>query len=80
MELDINTDWVSAYTYVNENPDDPASPIVGRQAPRRHVTRRRPLPPAGERDFFAFFADAKYPPPPAPVTTTLPVTIALAGT
>ena len=59
MELDINTDWVSAYTYVRDDPANPTTPIDRHQARRRHVARRRPLPPAGERDFFAFFADPK---------------------
>ena len=45
MELDINTDWVSAFTYV---PIDPADALLAdhrRQAARRHDAQRRPVPP-----------------------------------
>ena len=29
MEMDINTDWVSAYTYVNDPATDPNAPVIG---------------------------------------------------
>ena len=72
MELDINTDWVSAFTYVNENAADPNSPVVGiklggdmSRPGDRYLT-------LGERDFFAFFADAQVEAPIAATTTTAP--------
>ena len=46
MEMDINTDWVSAFTYVPQDPNTFNSPIVGEQAARRHDARRQPVPPA----------------------------------
>ena len=69
MELDINTDWVSAYTYGPSNPADGSSPIVGKKL-LDNMSRdgSRYLQP-GERDFFAFFADAKLA-APLPTTTT----------
>ena len=70
MELDINTQWVSAFTYVNQTAD-PASPVVGIKlggdmsaSPDRYFS-------AGTRDFFSFFANPTF---PAPTTTTLPAT------
>jgi len=70
MELDINTDWVSAFTYVNQDPNDPNSPVIGiklggdmARGPDRYFQ-------PGERDFFAFFADPKFQQPAAPTTTT----------
>jgi hypothetical protein len=70
MELDINTDWVSAYTYVNDPPNDPNAPVIGIKL-GGDMSRGgdRYLQP-GERDFFAFFANPSFPKPPAPVTTT----------
>jgi len=69
MELDINTDWVSAYTYGPSNPADGSSPIVGKKL-LDNMSRdgSRYLQP-GERDFFAFFADGKLA-TPLPTTTT----------
>jgi hypothetical protein len=71
MEMDINTQWVSAFTYVNESPTDPASRVVGIKlggdmsaSVDRYLT-------AGTRDFFAFFANPSY---PAATTTTAPAT------
>ena len=72
MEMDINTDWVSAFTYVNENAADPNSPVIGiklggdmsRPGDRYFV--------AGERDFFAFFADPVVDQPVVATTTTAP--------
>ena len=80
MELDINTDWVSAFTYRNENPADPNSPVT---ADKLGGDMSRPVDRylvPGERDFFAFFADPRSPcpwphpppsrrPPPRPRTT-----------
>ncbi|MFI5047348.1 MAG: hypothetical protein ACHQIG_09820 [Acidimicrobiia bacterium] len=73
MELDINTDWVSAFTYVNENATDPASPVIGiKLGGDMSRSGDRYLVP-GERDFFAFFADPQVAlPTPATTTTTLP--------
>jgi hypothetical protein len=59
MELDINTDWVSAYTYVPANLADPASPTVGvKLLDSMSRSGDRYFQP-GERDFFAFTADPK---------------------
>jgi hypothetical protein len=71
MELDINTDWVSAYTYAHADPNDTSSPIVGTKLldSMSHGGDRYLQP--GERDFFAFFGDPK---PEVPVTTTKPGT------
>jgi hypothetical protein len=59
MELDINTDWVSAYTYVPEDLANPSSATIGvklldgmSRGPDRYFS-------PGERDFFAFLADPK---------------------
>jgi hypothetical protein len=59
MELDINTDWVSAYTYVPEDPGNTASPTVGvKLLDSMSRSGDRYFQP-GERDFFAFLADPK---------------------
>jgi Phosphodiester glycosidase len=65
MELDINTDWVSAYTYVSQDPNNSASATMGvkllgtmSRAGDRYFS-------AGERDFFAFLADPKILPVPS---------------
>ena len=58
MELDVDHDDVSAYTYVNRK-DDPAA-VIGRRLGRdMALGGGRYLEPA-ERDFFAFFADPAY--------------------
>ena len=68
MELDINTDWVSAYTYVNSNAADPNSEVIGiKLGGDMSRDGSRYLQP-GERDFFSFFASPKQ------VTTTVPST------
>ena len=46
MELDINTDWVSAYTYVNDPATDPNAPVIGLKLGGDMSPRRRPLSPA----------------------------------
>jgi hypothetical protein len=70
MELDINTDWVSAYTYVNSNTSDPNSPVVGiKLGGDMSRDGSRYLQPS-ERDFFAFMANPQLPTP----ATTLPPT------
>jgi hypothetical protein len=78
MELDINTDWVSAYTYVNDPPENPGAPVVGIKLGGDMARGGDRYFQAGERDFFAFFADPKFPQPTAtttaPTTTTVPPT------
>jgi len=71
MELDINTDWVSAYTYVNENEADPNSPVIGIKLGGDMARDGSRYLQPGERDFFAFFADAQF---PAATTSTTPST------
>jgi hypothetical protein len=70
MELDINSSWVSAYTYVNNPPEDPNAPVIGIKL-GGDMSRGgdRYLQP-GERDFFAFFADPKFPQLITTTTTT----------
>jgi hypothetical protein len=59
MELDINTDWVSAYTYVPQDPANPTSPTVGVKLLDSMSRSGDRYFQAGERDFFAFLADPK---------------------
>ena len=76
MEMDINTDWVSAFTYVPTGP--PTRQLADRreQAARRHDARRQPVPRSqSSRDFFAFTADPKLV-APLPTTTTTTTTTA----
>jgi hypothetical protein len=70
MELDINSDWVSAYIYISSDPANPASPVRGEKL-HENMSRSgdRYLQPSGP-DFFVLLGDPKFPPPPAP--TTLP--------
>jgi hypothetical protein len=69
MELDINTDWVSAYTYVNAT-SDPNSEVIGiKLGGDMSRDGSRYLQP-GERDFFAFFASPKPAATATPSTTT----------
>jgi hypothetical protein len=70
MELDINTDWVSAYTYVNDPPEDPTAPVIGIKLGGDMARGGDRYFQAGERDFFAFFADPKFPQASAATTTT----------
>ena len=69
MELDINTDWVSAYTYVNENAADPNSPVIGIKLGGDMARDGYRYLQPGERDFFAFFADPRMPSATTPTTT-----------
>ena len=66
MELDINTDWVSAYTYVNDPATDPNAPVIGLKLGGDMSRGGDRYLQLGERDFFAFFADPKAPPAAAP--------------
>jgi len=59
MELDINTDWVSAYTYVGEDIANPSSPTVGVKLLDNMSRSGDRYFASGERDFFAFLADPK---------------------
>ena len=70
MELDINTDWVSAYTYVNDPATDPNAPVIGLKLGGDMSRGGDRYLQLGERDFFAFFAAPKAPPATAPTTTT----------
>ncbi len=55
MELDINTDWVTAYTYSSPPFTDPTQVTGTKLIPEMTRGGDRYLVP-GERDFFAFFA------------------------
>jgi hypothetical protein len=78
MELDINTDWVSAYTYVNDPAEDPGAPVVGIKLGGDMARGGDRYFLSGERDFFAFFANPRFPQPvvttPATTTTLAPAT------
>ena len=67
MELDINTDWVSAYTYVNDPATDPNAPVIGLKLGGDMARGGDRYLQLGERDFFAFFADPKAPSCDGPV-------------
>ena len=75
MEMDINTDWVSAFTY-QPNTTVPGNPIEG--VPlldnMSHDGSQYLAPSVSSRDFFAFTADAKLvtPLPSTTTTTTKP--------
>ena len=55
MELDINSSWVSAYTFQQADPANPASVHGVKLLPGMQRSEDRYLVP-GERDFFALFA------------------------
>jgi hypothetical protein len=67
MELDINTDWVSAFTYQPQDPNVPGSPIIGIKLLDNMSHDGSQYLGQNSRDFFAFTADAKV---AVPVTTT----------
>jgi hypothetical protein len=67
MEMDINTDWVSAFTYQPQDPNVPGSPIVGVKLLDNMSHDGSQYLQQNSRDFFAITADAKL---EAPVTTT----------
>jgi hypothetical protein len=70
MELDINTDWVSAYTYVNQNNGNPSSPVIGIKLGGDMARGGDRYFQPGERDFFAFFAAPQIAQRSGPSTTT----------
>jgi hypothetical protein len=55
MELDINSEWVSAYTFQQADPANPYAVDGVKLLPAMERTNDRYLVP-GERDFFAMFA------------------------
>ena len=60
MELDINTDWVSAYTYVRTTRHRPQRrPSIGIKLLDDMTRGGDRYLQLGERDFFAFIADPK---------------------
>ena len=77
MEMDINTDWVSAFTYVPSDPANPASPTMGvklldgmTHGPDQYLN-------SNSRDFFAFTGQPRAvapttTPKPGSTTTTKP--------
>src|SRR5262249_15132439 len=73
MEMDINTDWVSAFTYVPQDPNAFNSPIVGSKLLGGMTHDGSQYLQQSSRDFFAFTADAKLV-APLPTTTTTPTT------
>jgi hypothetical protein len=73
MELDINAQWVTAYTYAAPDASNPAGVQGTKLVDSMAYGGDRYLQP-GERDFFAFFAAPKY--EPVVTSTTLPPTTA----
>jgi hypothetical protein len=69
MEMDINTDWVSAFTYVPQDPNAFDSPIVGTKLLSNMSHDGSQYLQQNSRDFFAFTANAKLV-QPLPTTTT----------
>jgi hypothetical protein len=70
MEMDINTDWVSAFTYA-PNTTVPGNPIEGVPLLENmsHDGSQYLAPSVSSRDFFAFTADAKLVTPTTTTTT-----------
>jgi hypothetical protein len=68
MEMDINTDWVSAFTY-QPNTTVAGNPIEGVKLLDNMTHDGSQYLQPNSRDFFAFMADGKYV-PTAPTTTT----------
>ncbi len=73
MEMDINTDWVSAFTY-SPNTTVPGNPIEGVPLldTMAHDGSQYLAPNVSSRDFFAFTADPKVVAPTTTTTTTKP--------
>jgi hypothetical protein len=67
MEMDINTDWVSGFTYVPSDPNNPASPTMGVKLLDGMTHGGDQYLQVNSRDFFAFTSDPKV---IVPVTTT----------
>jgi hypothetical protein len=72
MEMDINTDWVSAFTYQPQDPNVLNSPIVGVKLLDGMTHDGSQYLQVNSRDFFAFTADAKLAAPLPTTTTTRP--------
>jgi hypothetical protein len=72
MEMDINTDWVSAFTYQPQDPNVPGSPIIGIKLLDNMSHDGGQYLTQNSRDFFAFTADAKVETPTTTTTTTRP--------
>lgn len=69
MEMDINTDWVSAFTYQN-NTTLPGNPVEGVKLLNGMTHDGSQYLQPNSRDFFAFTADAKLATPTPSTTTT----------
>jgi hypothetical protein len=72
MEMDINTDWVSAFTYAPSDPANPASPTVGVKLLEGMTHGPDQYLQQNSRDFFAFTGDPKIVVPTTTTTTTTP--------
>jgi hypothetical protein len=68
MEMDINTDWVSAFTYA-PNTTVPGNPIEGVKLLDGMTHDGSQYLQPNSRDFFAFTADAKVATPTTTTTT-----------
>jgi hypothetical protein len=71
MEMDINTDWVSAFTY-QPNVTLPGNPIEGVKLLDGMTHDGSQYLQPNSRDFFAFTADPKVVVPTTTTTTTKP--------
>ena len=72
MEMDINTDWVSGFTYVPSDPNNPASPTMGVKLLDGMTHGGDQYLQPNSRDFFAFTGDPKVVVPTTTTTTTTP--------
>jgi hypothetical protein len=71
MEMDINTDWVSAFTYVPSDPANPASPTMGVKLLDGMTHGPDQYLQSNSRDFFTFTGQPRA---VVPTTTTRPGT------
>jgi hypothetical protein len=74
MEMDINTDWVSAFTY-QPNTTVPGNPIEGVKLLDNMSHDGSQYLQQSSRDFFAFTADAKVVVPTTTTATTTTTTV-----
>lgn len=73
MELDINHDWTTGYLFSAPDPANPNAVVGEKLHPDMSRDGTRYLQP-GTVDFFALFADPKFPTPTTTTTTTVPIT------
>jgi hypothetical protein len=72
MELDINSDWVSAYIYNRSDPNNPTSPLKGEKLHPNMSRDGTRYFSAGNPDFFTLIASPRFTTPTT--TSTIPPT------